>query len=1279
MKFKTLWVRRTFRALLGVMLLLCLLAGAVHVFLYYRAGELFRNFVENTSDGVYTASTKKLRFGYFPIKIKATDVNFYPLDTTGIRRKYYIHADSIQLRLTSLIPILFENSLVVKEVRLVKPMVRMESDQKRVPGNEVKFNIALEELQNGLLNSLALLKVDKCDILDGGFNFWRTDVNERLAVNHINLVIDSLVAARGGVLKPDGDTVRANLLLSIQNPDIVLPDSNYLVDLERLYVDTKKNVFNIDQLSFSRKKKMGTYDSLKLSTIALRGLNWKRFLNEGMIELDSVGIKNGIAQVDLTDRLIFRKRKEKERNEGLMHIAVPLLLKNVSIAQVTYKLRSLRKTGPFTILLDGDSLQLSSFALRDSSVRPVVIGSLSMNVRNYYDQDDKKTYLAGFDRLMIRNDDLRIGNYRLIPLKKAGFSSNNRIKIPSLVLYNYDLASLLQGRLQADRLELVRPEVVLDILHKKEGRTLARGDELFKVLNGLQRTLDIRELSIRDASVILQPRNDLANSITISQLNTELNVEKLLDASSVNDLMQVAEDIKSDGFFISGPRFDLKVTDALIVKGSEQVIIGRLQGNISNVLEVDLDSVSIKAIPGGFLIPVEGRLDLESVNVGGGIVMVIKEEVADSLKREGKPAPDVNIQRLQTGPLQVTYFKNNGAMFAVQQMAVDMQGLETGRNKLNWQNLFLKGQTLVTTAGKENIRVGEWEGNVPGTLTMKQVKLWPSNRNTFGINIDIPELEAKNTIHGVKWDPLSVTDLKIINPQLSWNLKPMAKGDGAGPGKPSPPVFLRTVSIIDPELSGYRLTKNGNQRHASLEKGDIELKNVDLFYSKPDFISLTSIAANLVQPLIELDSTWTLNPQKVRLLASDFKWQMGNEPTAMVDTLQVEGIGTIPLFARQNQTLSIQTAGGAGWPYPFPKDTLWNRFLNGPDWWVKGVNYTMKGKGSDLNVYNASASRQNRTVKFDSLSLLPVLGRDSFWARQPWEKDYITLKTGETEIRNFKPLVLFVKDSIAEIQSIRTKNLKLTADRDKRFPDDTVSYRPLLADQIGMIPFDLKLDSLILEDANVTYHEISDKFNEEGYLTLDHLSGTVTNIYSRPKPATDSLQLDISGQFMASAPIRIRYFQPYSDTLQNFRFMVNMGKWPVAALNPLVLPLSSIAFRRGLADSMWLSTTGDKYRAYGWMGFKYRQMYLDILRNGRYGGYFGHGTVNAATNLVINNNNRGGATPIYTERLVNKATFNFWGKILNTGVKANIGVPGRKKSARKAMRKEKIPAEAPRP
>jgi hypothetical protein len=73
------------------------------------------------------------------------------------------------------------------------------------------------------------------------------------------------------------------------------------------------------------------------------------------------------------------------------------------------------------------------------------------------------------------------------------------------------------------------------------------------------------------------------------------------------------------------------------------------------------------------------------------------------------------------------------------------------------------------------------------------------------------------------------------------------------------------------------------------------------------------------------------------------------------------------------------------------------------------------------------------------------------------------------------------------------------------------------------------------------------------------------------------------------------------------------------------------------------------------------------------------GPTNMIANLIMVNNNKGYATPFYVNRLQNKATFNYWGRMLREGMMGNMGMPGKKKNARKAMRKDNIPTQRPVP
>lgn len=1266
-------VRLFVRKLAIVFVSIVVLFGGAHLFLYYKATSLLKAFVERVSNGSFSATAEKVRLGYLPYRIKAINIKFFPLDSST-SRTYHINADTLQLRLNSLAPILFYNSLEVDEVRLVRPMVLVRSDGSNSPRGEVRFNIPIKEIQDGLFKSLDFLQVDRCVIEDGGFKLTRTDIQENLAVNHINLSIDSLLAAKKGIVNPMGDTVGANILLSINQPDIEIPDSNYRVDVDRLEMDTKRNRFTIDELRFSRTKEDDAFDTLKLSSVSLRRLNWELFLHSGIIELDSVIVKNGLAQLDLTDRFIFQKRKDKPGNEK-KEVDVPLIVHYASIQQVSYKLRSRRKSGLFTMLLDGDSLLVRGLTLLDTTKQPLHLKSLSLNVRNYYDQDDKKTYFAGFDQLFIKDNNLNIKNYRIIPLKKEGFSANNRIEVPFVRMYGYDLGGLLQGRLQANRLEVVEPRIVVDILGKKNASDSVkddRGKPLFDALHRLQPTLDIGQLGIKNARIILQPRTNIADTIIISELSTEIDVDRLLSANNLEDLMKITEGVKSDGFFITGNRFEFRVSGADVSPLNNYLGMKRLQGHLESGLQMDLQHVQVKGKPGEMMIPVDGKLNFAGVSIASGEIVVTANK-RDSIAAQKKPAPALYIDSVVTGQLKLTLKNKKGVTSSVENLALNVTGLVVDNKHVGWIDALVEGGGLRTSVGGTPITAEVWHGSFPGSFTLEGLKVWPNARNLFGVTAMVPRAEVKNGIQSFGWRHNAIDELVVIQPKLRWAL-------ASAPGNPKAinpplPIFIPNISVIAPDLDGYRITKTGEKRHSAVKGGFIELNGVDFFYKQPDEVSVEGLSLSLPKPVIEISDSWTARPGSVRMLGNNIVWKKGQLPKGIMDSVVVHGMGHLPIFKDDKQRLEIGVAGISNWYFPSPTDSFIFKLANGPDWWIGGANYRFKGKNGDLNVYNASARRTNRTISFDSLVLKPYLDRDSFWRSFQYEKDYITLKLGHTVVNNFRPSSLDLKGALLE--SMVVKDLDIYAARDKRFEDDTVAYRYLLAKTLQNLPYDFTLDSLKVLSGKVTYHEISPKSGLLGSVNIENLHGGMYNIHTKPSYYHDSLVLDFYGRLFGQAPLHLYFSQPYLDSLQAFRFRVGLGKWQMAAANQLLAPLNSIEFRRGVSDTMWLDAWANDRFAYGWMGFDYNRLSIGLLKDGKDRDYFMSGPTNMMANLILKNNNMGKATPFYVERLRNKATFNYWGKMLSTAMMGNLGMPGKKKAAKKAIRKENLPKQRP--
>lgn len=1249
------------------------LFGVVHLFLFYRANSLLKAFIEQVSDGNYTALAKKVRFGYLPFRIKATDIRFYPLDTTQGSRLYYLQGDTLQMKLTSLIPILFYNSLEVKEVRLVKPNVEVISDGSRNNDRVTGFNASLKEIKDGLLKSLDLLQVDKCEIIDGGFKIVRPDVAKVLAVNHINLTIDSLLAAKKGMLTEKGDTVSVHFLLDVKHPDILIPDSNYFIDMDRLFIDSKRNNFEINELRFSKNKFENALDTIQLSSIVLKGLHWDNLLDNGVIELDSLFVKNGIAKIDLTDRMLFNKKAEAPKVNPKAAAGLPFIFHYASVQQVSYQLRSKRKRGPFTLLLDGDSLVVNELALMNQNGAALRLGSLSLNVKNFQDQDDKKTYLAGFERLFLKGNNLFIENYSLKPMRMQAFSANNVLKVPEIKLSNYSLSELLSGKLEANRLDLKSPTIIIDVLGTKENNSVKKNglQQFFNRLDQIQPNLNINQLGIENARIVLQPQKSISDTIVISELTTEINLSKLFDASSLEDLFMVTEGVSSEGFFITGSRFQFKVTGALVSPANNFLGMNKLEGKLDNGLEIDFDHVQVKGRPGELMIPVDGYLPLSSLYISSGKLSYLQhpKRAADFIAK--KKAPVLSIDSVLADNLSVFYKGKKEEEVKIVNLSMNFLGLTIDNNQIKWIDALAEGKGLRFGLSNYHLAAGTWHGSFPGMFTLEDVTLYPLEEKNEGVKADVKKLEIPNKLNFIGEGLNAVEEVNVFNPNITIT-KTVNTEDKTIPYF-AKGFSLPKLSIINPIFNGTLVQENGEVQQLKLNGGIVDLFGLQVFSSNDSSISVSRVKMDLPNPHLAWSETWQLKPSNLKLTATNLLWAPGKQLQGLADTVEMEGIGKLPVFKDSSQSLWVNKAGVSQWRFPLATDSFLYKLDALPPWWIEGANFSSSGKNNKFAVFNISVNNQTNELCFDSLMLRPNLSKDSFMANQPFQKDFITLHTGSGKLYKWKQVDGSLKGGY--VQKVKLDYVDLFAARDKRLPQDTLAYRPLLARKLQELPIALSIDTVEISDGMITYEEVGEKWGLPGEFIMDRLWGYAYGFTTMDTQVQDSLVLDIRARIFGATPMGLQFAQSYSDSLQSFRFNVQLGSWRMAAANPLIAPLNSFAFTRGHSDTMWLKAWGNDHFAYGYTGFGYRKMRMGVLKEGHRRDYFFAGPTNFFANLILVNNNKGTLKPFYVDRLRNKAIFNYWSKMVSGAMTTSMGVPGLKKKARKGMKKQGISAK----
>ncbi|HMH31409.1 MAG TPA: hypothetical protein VK543_00175, partial [Puia sp.] len=346
-------------------------------------------------------------------------------------------------------------------------------------------------------------------------------------------------------------------------------------------------------------------------------------------------------------------------------------------------------------------------------------------------------------------------------------------------------------------------------------------------------------------------------------------------------------------------------------------------------------------------------------------------------------------------------------------------------------------------------------------------------------------------------------------------------------------------------------------------------------------------------------------------------------------------------------------------PVATDKDSILNTIYGMPSLELQGTSVLLDNKARVIQFMNVNANLPAKSFSADSFRLQPKMDRDSFFATQPIEKDYISVSSGPIQASTVN-IIKDNKDTGFAINKLSLDHFFIKAERDKRRPDDTILYKPLLAKMIQKIPFHFAVDTLVLQNSTVWHNVIAEKTGEEGTIFFTDVNGSIGDLRTFRINNHDSLRIRVYAKLMGKGNLYMRFRQSYSDSLQGFLLAARMGKFDMPDLDRILVPLTRIRIARGVIDTLWLQASANDLLAFGSMEIDYRKLHVEKLdKNEKKQGF-----ISWLANIIVRTRNRKKGT-IYVERLQDKAIFNYWGKIALSGLLTNIRVASSKKNKKK--------------
>lgn len=207
--------------------------------------------------------------------------------------------------------------------------------------------------------------------------------------------------------------------------------------------------------------------------------------------------------------------------------------------------------------------------------------------------------------------------------------------------------------------------------------------------------------------------------------------------------------------------------------------------------------------------------------------------------------------------------------------------------------------------------------------------------------------------------------------------------------------------------------------------------------------------------------------------------------------------------------------------------------------------------------------------------------------------DFDTLRLEQTRLRE-----LIDRQRISSAY-VHVKGGTASFHKDKRFQKDNVN-------KIGEAPHQKILavnqlfhfDTVVVENVDLSYHELSGRYLREGVLTFQQVRGNLTNVTN---DTTEQLKMDkfmradLQANLMDSGRLHAIFGFDMLSIDGSHSYAGTLGKMEVSAFNRIITPLLNLQFASGNIRSIRFDMQGNDYRNWGKLYFDYDQLKINLL------------------------------------------------------------------------------------
>jgi hypothetical protein len=1040
---------------------------------------------------------------------------------------------------------------------------------------------------------------------------------------------------------------------------------------DSLFFSNTDNSIQLNVLAFDmpRQTNGNTY-TIRSERARISQFNFENLLTHNRISMDSVYLGKSDFSIGLT----IETSDDQQTRKSNSSLVIPGIdINTVFIHDLKASLNIRNGTSENNFDIEKAYLLVHDFRYQPDSIKPAYTSGFDLIITQYKSFVGQNLSRMQFDTVHIQKNELALRNFELF----SDQQKEPQLHTATFTLRNVNWVELLANRkLVADEAQVLRPTVRAHIQRKVKAEQSPVN--YHSLLATLREFMEVEKITLVDATAFIH-LDEARQKLVLMGMYTTISVDAMLGSTSLNEAVNAVQQLSFENLSIASTELNGYIRDFRFRDGKSRAgEVSLVQKNKLNARANNLFIGKVNWQSNDSSFSIEG-LGWGNLNVEATI--------------PGKDTASVKHTPFQM-KIKLDSIRGRNTWLSISTPAFQLSGncwqlhfdQFNADKKLYVSGMTIKGNELSVQSPELKVSTSDFGIN-DQQITGNNLVITKLSGDS--LNTAIEQVIAFTDVPGLMQQRFSINQVKAtgIHTRLFHHdsLQSMAlqvqanlqinnihyKDDMLHVGTmqfESGPFYFDQQKLV---------TRSQQENTGRQAEGRSIRSRMDSIFQRPQNIQADNLQKKLKKDPIEDTTAYVLQHTALAsergelvLSMTGIEADLSQKPARFHAKIKAMSFSDV---AFTNTRVLAWFGSGEITNLIIHSDYLNNtRKLiedNYPAIGITNLNVTLQTAKQRFGVNRLDYVPAQQFGRMTGVEIHPVISKEEYFSYHKFQIDYIQASIPSVEFL-YPDIHRYLRDSVLRVSSITIVQPELTISRDKRYPFLNTAIKPLPTNALQKLKVKIQVDTIQMRHGRITYNERSRITGKEGTIVLGEVNARVRNIRNTEIKPLDSLFIRASARFMDSARVNLSVRESYADSLGNFVMTTQIAPFHTSILNPALVPLVSVEFKSGFADTLYMRAIGRESLSLGSMKFFYSDLKVDFLdkqdttRNSLKNQLLQF----AANNLVIRTNNIDRIGTVYYERDRNRSIVQYWIKMILSGVTTSVGAKSNKKVLKRYLR-----------